>query len=654
MLSKGRLGDNTIGGATEMGKLTTRRLHAPWCFMGDASTVLRTSNPTMMRLADYVAQTLVRHGIQHVFLVTGGGAMHLNDAIGRCAGLEYVCCHHEQACAMAADSYFRLTNRLAAVNVTTGPGATNAITGVYGAHVDSLGMIVISGQVKRETMVQSTGLPLRQLGDQEVEIVKMVEGITKYAVVVWEPESIRYHLEKALYLAVHGRPGPCWLDIPIDVQGTSIDPDKLAGFDPTKEGFGPTDAGRLDEVVATILEKIRNAKRPVIYAGSGVHLSGHHADFLQVIEKLGVPTVTAFNSNDLVWDEHPCYAGRPGSLGNRAGNFVVQNADFLLVLGCRLNIRLVSYNWQNFARDAFKAVVDIDPLELQKPTLKIDLPVEADLADFLPRLLEAIPTVETSDASARHKDWLAQGKAWLRRYPVTLPEYWKNTDKVNPYCFNDVLFDQLHENEVVVTADGTACVTAFQAAKIKRGQRVYHNSGSAPMGYDIPGALGAAIALGGKQRVVCLAGDGSIMMNLQELQTIRGLNLPVKLFVYNNLGYHSIRQTQHNFFADNIVGCGTDSGISFPDFAKIAAAFGFPFRRCANHDELQGMIRETLEGDGPQMCEVILDLAQPFAPKLTSRKLENGRMISSPLEDMAPFLSREELRENMFVPLVEG
>ncbi len=601
-----------------------------------------------MRLADYVAQRLVRHGIRHIFLVTGGGAMHLNDAIGRCQGLDYICCHHEQGCAIAAESYFRLTNRLAAVNVTTGPGGTNAITGVWGAHVDSLGMIVISGQVKRETMVRSTGLPLRQLGDQEVDIVRMVEGITKYAVVVWEPETIRYHLEKALYLAAHGRPGPCWVDIPVDVQGSQIDPDQLQGFDPAKE-MPPMDTSALDQSIALILEKIRAAKRPIIYAGSGIRLSGKYDVFLQMIEKLGVPVATAFNSSDLLWEDHPLYAGLPGSIGNRAGNFAVQNADFLLVLGCRLNIRLISYNWQNFAREAFKAIVDIDPLELQKPTIRPDLPVCADLAEVMPRLLAAAP----ADEPSRHREWLAQCKTWLRRYPVTLPEYWKTTGRVNPYCFIDALYDQLDGNDVVVTGDGTASITAFQAAKLKRGQRLYHNSGSAPMGYDIPAALGAAIALGDQRRVICLAGDGSAMMNLQELQTIRGLNLPVKMFILNNLGYHSIRQTQANFFADNIVGCGTDSGVTFPDFGKIAGAFGFGFRRCADHGELSRMIRETLEGEGPQCCEIMLDLAQPFAPKLTSRQLESGKMVSSPLEDMAPFLSREELRENMFIPLVK-
>ena len=301
--------------------------------------------------------------------------MHLNDAIGRCKGLEYVCCHHEQGCAIAAESYFRLTNRLAAVNVTTGPGGTNAVTGVFGAYVDSLGMIVVSGQVKRETTVRSTGLGLRQMGDQEVDIVKMVEGITKYAVVVWDPETIRYHLEKALYLATNGRPGPTWVDIPVDVQGAQIDPEKLAGFDPAKEEIPSPGTEGLDEKIATILGKIHEAKRPVIYAGTGVRLSGHYDAFLKLLEKSGVPVVPAFNSSDLLWETHPNYAGLPGSIGNRAGNFAVQNADFLLVLGCRLNIRLVSYNWQNFARSAFKAIVDIDPLELQKPMVRPDLPV---------------------------------------------------------------------------------------------------------------------------------------------------------------------------------------------------------------------------------------------------------------------------------------
>jgi acetolactate synthase-1/2/3 large subunit len=572
--------------------------------------------------------------------------MHLNDAFGRRRNMEVVCCHHEQACAIAAESYFRLTNRMAAVNVTAGPGATNAITGVYGAYVDSMAMIVISGQVKWETLVQSTALPLRQLGDQEVDIVRMVEGITKYAVLVSDPNSIRYHLERALHLATQGRPGPVWLDIPINVQSAQIDPAALAGYDPADDTL-TFETRDLDVAVSHITERLAAAERPVIYAGAGIRLSGQYQIFLEVAERLGVPVVTAWNSNDLLTDDHPAYAGRPGTLGNRAGNFTVQNADFLLVLGCRLNIRLVSYNWENFAPTAYKAVVDVDAAELKKPTLKVDYPVHADLAAFLP--LFARRTAGWMPL-ARHATWLTWCRERLQRYPVVQPEYWLNEKAVNPYCFMDRLFRQLEDDEVIVCGDGTACVTAFQAAVIRQGQRLYHNSGCAAMGYDLPASVGAAIALGSGRRVVCLAGDGSIMMNLQELQTIAGYGLPVKIFVLNNEGYHSIRQTQENFFADSIVGCGTTSGLSFPDFGRVALAFGLAFQQCSHHIDLDLAIRTTLTTVGPALCEVILDLHQPFAPKLASRKLEDGRMVSSSLEDMAPFLSRAELELNMLCP----
>jgi len=600
---------------------------------------------TMIRLADYVAQKLVEQGVRRVFLVTGGAAMHLNDAFGRAPELAKLYCHHEQACAMAAESYFRLTNRLAVVNVTSGPGGTNAITGVFGAYVDSMGMIVISGQVKEETLVESTGLALRQMGDQEAGIVKLVESITKYAVTVHDPQSIRYHLERALYLATHGRPGPCWIDIPINVQAMKIDPEKLRAYDPMEDAlvFETTDlAGAVDDVV----RRLADAKRPVIYAGTGIRLSGEYERFLRLADRLGIPVVPAWNSNDLLPDAHPAYAGRPGSLGTRGGNFTVQNADLVLVLGCRMNIRIVSYNWENFARSAVKIMVDIDAAELKKPTLKLDLPIHADLAQFLP-LLEK----KTLDWMPRHADWLAWCRERVARYPVVLPEYRKDDERVNPYCLVEALFEQLEENDIVVCADGTACVTAFQAAAIKPGQRLFHNSGAAPMGYDLPAAIGAACAFPEAKRIICLAGDGSVMMNLQEMQTIAGNRLPIKLFVLNNGGYHSIRQTQNAFFPDNIVGCGTDSGLSFPNFDKIAAAFSFAYMRCATHAELSSSIAAMLRTDSPALCEVLLDLRQAFAPKLSARKLEDGSMISPPLEDMAPFLSREELRSNMLVPL---
>jgi acetolactate synthase I/II/III large subunit len=601
----------------------------------------------MIRVADYIAQTLAKHGVSHVFMVTGGGAMHLNDAFGRTKELKVVCCHHEQTCAMAAESYYRTTNRLAAVNVTTGPGSTNAITGVYGAYVDSMAMIVISGQSKWETLVRSTNLPLRQLGDQEVDIIKMVQGVTKYAVVVQDPQSIRYHLERALHFALSGRPGPVWLDVPINVQGSKIDPAALRGYD-SAEDAPSWETSDLQATVNEVVARLQAAERPVIYAGTGVRLSGQYSTFLNLAEKLGVPIVGAWNSNDLLPDDHPAYAGRPGSIGDRAGNFTVQNADFLLILGCRLNIRLVSYNWEKFARHAFKVMVDVDAAELKKPTLKIDLPIHADLKDFLPALAAATATWPPRNAA-----WLAWCRARVAKYPVVLPEYWQLTDKVNPYCFMERLSAQVVENELIACGDGTACVTAFQAIRIRKGMRLFHNSGCASMGYDLPAAIGVAEAHPGR-RVICLAGDGSIMMNLQELQTIIGRKLPIKVFIMNNTGYHSIRQTQANFFSDNIVGCGTDSGLSFPDFGKVAHAFGLPFRRCQTHGELSSAIEATLAEQGAAICEIMIDLAQSFAPKLSSRKLEDGRMVTAALEDMAPFLSREELKANMLVPVLEN
>ena len=601
----------------------------------------------MIRVADYIAQALAKHGVSHVFMVTGGGAMHLNDAFGHTKVLKVVCCHHEQTCAMAAESYYRTTNRLAAVNVTTGPGGTNAITGVYGAYVDSMAMIVISGQSKWETLVRSTNLPLRQLGDQEVDIIKMVQGVTKYAVVVQDPQSIRYHLERAFHLALSGRPGPVWLDVPINVQGSKIDPTALKGYDPAEDAPA-WETSDLLAAVNEVVARLQAAERPVIYAGTGVRLSGQYRTFLNLAEKLGVPIVGAWNSNDLLPDDHPAYAGRPGSIGDRAGNFTVQNADFLLILGCRLNIRLVSYNWEKFARHAFKVMVDVDAAELKKPTLKIDLPLHADLKDFLPVLAAA-----TAKRQPRNAAWLAWCRARVAKYPVVLPEYWQLTDKVNPYCFMERLSAQVVENELIACGDGTACVTAFQAIRIRKGMRLFHNSGCASMGYDLPAAIGVAEAHPGR-RVICLAGDGSIMMNLQELQTIVGRKLPIKVFIMNNTGYHSIRQTQANFFSNNIVGCGTDSGLSFPDFGKVAHAFGLPFRRCQTHGELSSAIEATLAEQGAAICEIMIDLAQSFAPKLSSRKLEDGRMVTAALEDMAPFLSREELKSNMLVPVLEN
>ncbi|HEU4721325.1 MAG TPA: thiamine pyrophosphate-binding protein [Gemmatimonadaceae bacterium] len=604
----------------------------------------------MIRLADYVASSLVAHGISDVFLVTGGGAMHLNDAIGRCAGLRYVACHHEQACSMAAQSYFRVSNRLAAVNVTTGPGGTNAITGVFGGWVDSLGMVVVSGQMKWETLVRSTDLPLRQLGDQEVDIVKLVEPITKYAVMVTDPQSIRYHLEKAIHLARSGRPGPVWLDIPMNVQGTMIDPDALAGYDPAEPPAAgerrPLRGDELQPSCAAILDRLASAERPVIYAGSGVRFAGAERELLEVAERFDVPVVTNFNAHDLIASDHPLFAGRPGTIGDRAGNFTVQNADFVLVIGARLNIRQISYAWESFARHAFVAMVDVDWAELEKPTIHPALKLHADAGDVLRALLAArAPHVDASARSA----WVAWCRERRERYPVVPPSYWTASGNgVNPYVFGDALFEQLKEDDVVVTGDATACVTTFQSAQLKAGQRLFSDSGCAPMGFDLPAAVGAAAARPG-QRVICIAGDGSIMMNLQELQTIKGYGMPVKLFLYNNRGYHSIRQTQRNFFPGNPVGYDPESGVTFPNFERIAYGFDLEYRRCASHEEVREAIAWTLARDGAALCEVMLDESIPFMPKTSSKRLPDGRMVTAPLEDMAPFLPRDEFRSNMIV-----
>ncbi len=607
-----------------------------------------------MRVADVLVGRLADAGIEQVFMVTGGGAMHLNDAFGRDDRLQILCCHHEQACSMAAESYGRVSNMPAVVNVTSGPGGINALNGVFGAYVDSIPMIIVSGQVKRETLASNYELPLRQLGDQEVDIVSMARPVCKEATLLTEPGDARYVIERAIWLAQNGRPGPVWVDVPIDVQSAAVDLDSLSSFDPAADGVGATLQAERDtrtgsDLVGDLkaaLAQLEKSERPVLLAGAGVRLSGAYDRFLRVIDKLGIPVVTGWNAQDSLWNGHPLYAGRPGSVGDRPGNFTVQNADFLLVLGSRLNVRQVSYNWGSFARAAFVAMIDADAAELAKPTLSVDLPIHADLGEAL-QVLEELPF----RPSAEHQRYLTWCRERVARYPVVLGEYAKNNEPVNPYVFVQKLFDELSEGDIVVTGDGTACVVTFQAAELKRNQRLFTNSGSASMGYDLPAAIGAWCA--SRTRVICLAGDGSIMLNLQELQTIVGMQMDIKVVVLNNDGYSSIRQTQRNYFPDNVVGCGPESGLTFPDFLRLGEAFGFESRRCSSHSDLSEMIRRTLSRPGPCLLEVVLDPEQPFSPKLASRQLEDGSMVSSPLEDLAPFLSRDELADNMLIPMVE-
>jgi acetolactate synthase-1/2/3 large subunit len=598
-----------------------------------------------MRVSEYIAKRLVEFGVRHVFMLTGGGAMFLNYALGKHSALKPIFNHHEQASAMAAEGYARITGKPSVVNVTTGPGGINTLNGVYGAFTDSIPMLVLSGQVKRETYIRTYDLPhLRQLGDQEVDIVSMVKVITKYAVTVTDPQTIRYHLEKAWHLAQTGRPGPCWLDIPIDVQSSLVDENQLEGFASFLE---PEPAPvHLKESVDQTLMHLKNAKRPVILAGSGVRISGQVEQFLDVAHKLGIPVTTGW-THDTIASDDPVFCGRPGTIGTRGGNFAVQNSDVLLILGNRLNIRQTGYAWKSFARAAYKIWVDVDAAELNRPTIKPDMPIHADLKDFFTELQHQLADWD----SKRHAEWLAWCKERNQKYPAVLPKHREFNGRINPYHFMGTLFDNLGADDIVVTGNATACIVSFQAGKIKMGQRLFSNSGSASMGYDLPAAIGAAVAGEGRQQVICLAGDGSLQLNIQELQTVIHYQLPIKIFVLNNNGYLSIRTSQKGFFGD-VVGEGPESDVTFPKFIELAQVYGFQTKRLDSADFETGL-KDVLSAKGPMFCEVMLDPAQGFEPRQSSRPLPDGRIVSAPLEDMFPFLDREELASNMLIPLWE-
>lgn len=605
------------------------------------------------RLADYVADFLVSRGVTDVFSVVGGGAMHLNDALGHHDGLRVTYNHHEQACAIAAEAYARLDNRIAALCVTTGPGGTNALTGVVGGWLDSIPMFVISGQVRYDTTaryaLQFTGEPLRAMGDQEYDIVKSVAPMTKYAVMIEDPAQIRYSLEKAWHLATTGRPGPVWLDIPVNYQGCYIETDDLVGYDPAEDDAllpPPVD----EATIQAVLEKIRHAERPVFHAGYGIRLSGGYSAFREVAEKLNIPIVTYWNAVDLIEDEHPLYCGRAGNMGDRPGNWAIQNADLILAVGTRISIRQVGYNWKTWAREAEVIMVDIDKAELKKPTLHVEMPVWADAKDFLTRLNAAAEAPVHAGGQ-----WLSACQGWKKNYPAVLPRQWEENGKTaNVYAFVRYLSSRLPENSLTAVSNGACCVVGNQAYVIQKGSRMHNNSAVASMGYGLPAAIGACIS-GGRRETICLEGDGSIMMNLQELQTILTNRLPIKIFLINNNGYHSIRLTQNNLFKQHCkIGIGPESGdLSFPEYRKIAEAFGYPYYCAHSNAEMKATVDEVLAQEGPVFCEIFTDADQVWEPKSSTKRLEDGTLVSPPLEDLAPFLPREELKEIMFIPMVE-
>lgn len=607
-----------------------------------------------MKVSDYIANSLAIFGIRQVFSVTGGGAMHLNDSLGHHPRLSCMYHHHEQAAAMAAEAYARVNNQMAAVCVTSGPGATNAITGVLCGWMDSVPMLIFSGQVRYDTTVRSSGLNIRTMGVQEYDIVKSVEPMTKYAVMVEDPNKIRYHIDRAIYMATHGRPGPCWLDIPLNVQSAWIETEDLEIYDCWEDKDEFPDKIE-DDVIERILEKISGAKRPVLYAGRGIRIANVYDRFQVLVKLLGIPVVTGMSSIDLMESAHPLYVGRNGGTGDRAGNFAVQNSDVLFSIGSRQSILQTGFAYEKWAREAYTILNDIDGEELKKKSLHVDFPVVGDAGELIELLimrLEELGCTEEDSWFSRSggaSAWLEKCRGWKYKYPVVTEKHYEEMEagRTNIYAFYQTLSELLPEGEQIVVSVGTSRVAGSQAIFLKKGQRFYTNAVTASMGYGLPAAIGVCVAAGQKE-VVCVTGEGSLQMNIQELQTIRHHNLPIRIFVINNEGYHSIRQTQNSYFHGNLVGVGEESGdLSFPNLERLAWAYGFEYRECRDSKALHRDISGALESPAPCICQVFVTKKQNTEPKLASRQLPDGTMVSASLEDMYPFLSREEMDENM-------
>lgn len=597
----------------------------------------------MIKVSDYIVKFFLDHNIDKCFTVTGGGAMHLNDSFGHSNDFECIYTHHEQACSMAAEGYTRISGKPAIVCVTSGPGTTNVLTGVLGSWLDSIPMIIISGQMPFNTTIKSTPLPLRQLGFQEFNIIDCVSCMTKYAEMIIEPKYIAYHLEKALYLSQSGRKGPVWLDIPLNVQSSLVDEDDLVHYNFISDSE-PLHSN--NNSISFILEKIKASKKPVIMAGYEIRMSNSYDEFLNLVSNLKIPVVTEWNSNDLIWDDHEYYAGRPGTIGNRGGNFVLQNADLLISIGCQLSLRQISYAWNNFAKNAYKIAISSDKYELIKPTVKIDYPIQCNLKSFLKEFSTFCSDEKNNSTNIGWYEWC---KSINQKYPIVLDKHYKNNNFLSVYAFVRELSKYLKDGDIISLANGAACVVGLQAIEIKKNQRIFTNAGASSMGYGITAAIGACFAEKDKS-IVCIEGDGSIQMNLQELQTIIHNNLNIKIFWINNDGYHSIKQTQNSMFQAKDKGfCGANksSGISFPSAEKIALAYGFNYCKIEQVEDLN-QIEEMLNHFGPTICEVVTDPNEIFEPKLQSKLLEDGKFYTPSLEDMFPFLSEEEMKQNIF------
>lgn len=597
----------------------------------------------MIKVSDYVIQRLEETGTKHMFMLPGGGVMHLNDSLGKSKKIQYVNCLHEQACAIAAEAYARVNNQIGLLMVTTGPGGTNALTGVAGAFIESTPMFIVSGQVKRADMINGQGV--RQQGMQEFDIISTVKSMTKYAALVDDPLMIRYHIERALYEATHGRKGPVWLDIPLDVQATMIDENDLEGFAPADISVDPN----AENEALQLIKELNESERPVLLAGNGIRLADAIPEFEELVRVLNIPILTTWNGIDLIAEDNPLYYGRPGGLGHRYANFMQQNSDFFLSIGARLNLLQTGYNFDGFARAAFKVMVDIDNAELHKINVRPNLPIRADAGDFIRTILKHKDKIQKKDRS----EWFAYGNKLKKKYPIIEKKYREQTELVNTYCLLDTISEQMKADDVYVSGSSGSCLDiSMQAFRIKKGQRVFSTKGLASMGYGLPSAIGACLA-SGRKRTVGVNGDGGFVMNIQELETIKRLNLPIKIFVLCNRGYGAITATQTNLFDKNFVACNEMSNLSIPPIGKISEAFGLKTVCINNNKELEEKVMEVLSYDGPVITEVLTPLELTAFPKQVSYKRKDGQMESLPLEYMNPPISEEEMRENMLISMYE-
>ncbi len=627
----------------------------------------------MVKVSDYIMNFLVMLGIQDVFFVSGGGAMHMNDSLGSNSQLNAVAMLHEQGAAIAAEAYARIHKEgqntgYSACLVTSGPGGTNAVTGVAGAWQDGTPVIFLSGQVKRADLVGNQGI--RQFGIQEIDILSIVKPITKYAVQIQEPEDIRYELEKAAALAAQGKPGPVWIDVPLDIQASVVEEEALRGYEGWNwhkdmadgtvglEGTGSPELSEFSCKEEDITETIRlfnRAKRPLLLLGHGIRLAGAVEAARKLYEYMGIPVMTSWNGVDLIEDSHPLFYGRPGAIGHRSANFIQQNADFVLTIGSRLNLLATGYNYDSFLERAVHVMVEIDANEMEKRSVHPQLKIQCDAGAFICALWERREELDVeSPAKGRLAEWLSYCDSMKAKYPRFISEQKARDGYVSTYHLVDEISRQMRETDVYqFTSSGTAVDISMQTFRIKWGQRAFLTKGLAAMGFDLPACIGSAVALradtmANKQRqVVCATGDGSIMMNIQELEVLKRLKLPVKIFVVDNRGYSMIYGSQNGNFKGRLTGCTAESGLTLPDIGKVAESFEVKAFRIENEEDLAGQVREVLEYDGPAVCTVNADITQKILPKQTNYMREDGQMASRPLEDMSPLLDREELAGNM-------